>query len=261
MDEQEVADYLNRNRDYGECIPGCPICEGTGWIAAHRQTDSIHDPNFGKLAMCPNKRNQTWDLTLGLDEAEAAYLNLDTLIPTKQLIAARPYLQHLLVTNKGWLWIEGAPGVGKTTLLKAAVLQCRYRYAGTAKYMVQTELMDHIRQSFEGKNKGEQYELRMDLYKQVPFLCLDEMGRDLDTEFATKTLGKILDHRYNQALTGKQVTIFASNLSPNEVFEKYMADRVKDSRFQMIKLEGPSARATIKTQDPTPGWWRGSIVT
>lgn len=258
MDDEAVA-WIARHRDYGECIPNCPLCEGTGWVAAEGR-ELLHHPNSGKLALCPNKRNLLWDNTLGISEAEASLLNLDTLQPTSQYNKALPYLKHLLNKGSGWLWIEGKPGVGKTTFLKAAVLQWRYIYSGDAQYVVHSEIVDHLRSSFGKESKSGEFEARMQFFYNKPFLAIDEIGRDMDTDFSKKSFGKILDHRYNMALAGNQITMFASNLSPEDVFEGYVVDRIRDIRFQMVKLDGPSARETVLTLSPKPDWWRRNLT-
>lgn len=233
--------------DYGNCVPGCPICSGMGLISDGK-----------KLVICPNKFRQIYDERIGITEAEAATLNLDHLQPTSQMIKIMPYLKLLFSKGTGWLWIEGKPGVGKTTFIKAAVLQWRYRYDGDAQYVMHSEIIDHLRSSFSRDARPGEYESRMAYYYDKPFLAIDELGRDNDTEFSEKSFSKILDHRYNMALAGKQITIFASNFSPSEIFQEYVVDRIMDHRFQMLKLDGPSARRSIHTQPPEPGWWQAA---
>lgn len=231
--------------DYGDCVPGCPVCGGMGLIS-----------EGGKLVVCPNKRRQIYDERIGITEAEASMLNLDSLQPTSQLIKIMPYLRLLLAKGTGWLYVEGKPGVGKTTFLKAVVLQYRYRYDGDGQYVVHSEVIDRLRSSFGRDALQGEFEKRMAHYYNKPFLAIDEIGRDTDTDFSEKSFSKILDHRYNMALAGKQITVFASNFASSDIFQAYVADRIMDHRFQYLKLDGPSARRSIQTQPPEPGWWQ-----
>jgi DNA replication protein DnaC len=106
----------------------CPICGGLGWISADVPVDH---PQFGKLLPCPHRQAETvsavsqklWDalgplrhMTLEnfLPEGHAATIEQRT-----SLRNAFEGVRRFIDEPRGWLFLQGGYGCGKTHLAAA----------------------------------------------------------------------------------------------------------------------------------------------
>jgi len=220
-------------KDYGNCIPGCPICHGIGFVGK---------PDSMKAEVCPNK-----PISLALTGLPESDWNADWnhLIQTDAVRMMTKAIEATLERGSGLLYFHGGYGIGKTVCLKAAtILAVKKRYQAT--YVRHSQMINHLRASNDARNKGlGTYEELLTNYSQVKFLAIDELGRSRETEFAAISFSDILDARYEGAIAGNLITIIASNYAPEESLEPYQEDRIRDGRCQVVALEGVSMRAKI----------------
>ena len=87
---------------------------------------------------------------------------------------------------------------------------------------------------------------RFERLKAIKFLAIDEVDKIRETGFADEFRFDFLDERYQQAIRGETVTVFASNSDPS-TFPEPIYDRLRDGRFQIVENHTPSAR-------PAMGW-------
>ncbi len=62
-----------------------------------------------------------------------------------------------------------------------------------------------------------------------------------DTGWVDEKRFLLMDNRYVAALRQESVTIMAGNKAPN-LFDGYLWDRIRDGRFEIVKLSGESIR-------------------
>ncbi len=217
------------------CKADCPLCGGVGWIS----TDvGVDDPDFGKLKRCPNAPKDYW--STGLSSADWN-ISFDELIPNKETETMRKALTDLLERGKGMLYIYGNFGIGKTHCAKAATIQAVNK-GYEARYLRHNQLIDDLRRAYD-EDKGQSvYRERLDAYKSLRFLAIDEFGRERMNDFSVNAFSEIYDARYEGAIKGRLMTVIISNYDPETTMDKYMQDRARDRRCSVIELKGISWR-------------------
>jgi DNA replication protein DnaC len=239
----------------------CRECGGLGWL---RQDLPVGHKEFGKLKLCSNPAHST--------EREAQYREGSGLKPHERLYTldgimaldeTTPLLiqtlRRFLDESRGWLYLYGGPGNGKTLALMAAVNEF-IRRGRPARYTTMADLYDlmratcrrpaHARASDAGEDawhKWETYQRRFERAQQVPLLAIDEFdaGKVNETDFAVEFRARLIDHRYRDAIAGKTCTIFAGNDDP-ALLPGWIYDRVRDNRFIVFENTGPSVRPAME---------------
>lgn len=242
------------------CDPDCPICHGTGLYAPYNG-DDIRHPDYGKLLLCPEYQKRRWSEDMGISKEEVPSLNWDKFIPTKVSSQLKDLFTQIIDKGFGWAYIYGPPGIGKTKLAKAAVVQARHKYGIDARYMMHVTLLNHLRSAYDEENGQKAHEELLKQYSTIPFLVIDEVGRDRGTKYGVSVLSELLNVRYEGAVNRKTVTIMLSNFAPESVLDNYQIDRVKDKRFDLLKLEAESLRKVLTYEqtsllDDTEDWWQ-----
>lgn len=231
----EVIREMSTERKFGPdplpvktpCRRDCEVCGGSG---IYTYDVPFGHKLFGLAFACPNRPT----------EAGGRLVTWEDLTMTPSLARVAVVIQETLERGYGWVYLYGAVGVGKTTLLKATRSDKRAR--GT----VLTDMLgiiDHLRASFD-LEKGAQQELlrRQAEWITYPTLLIDEFDRFKQTEFAQDRLYTIMNGRYDAAIAGENsITIMASNQPPT-IYEPYLRSRIEDGRFVVINVDGPDLR-------------------
>lgn len=240
------------------CNIDCPVCGGMGFV--RRPSTGIHDPNFGKLDPCPEGLKTTWDTLLGIEEAESQFLDWSRFKRSQSLLLLQSSLTDLITLGFGWLYIWGEPGLGKTVAAKTATIEARYKFNKQARYLTHSGMINFLRSSFDEENGQSTYTRRLDSLTSLDFLAIDEVGRDRPTDFGVSAFSDLLDRRYVAATTQRSITVFVSNFLPSKVLDAYQLDRVMDTRFKVLKLQGSSMRLALtenkKISNQEVPWWQ-----
>lgn len=240
------------------CGPDCPVCGGMGFV--RRPYTSIHDPNFGKLDPCPEGLKTTWDTLLGIEEAESQFLDWSRFKRSQAMILMQSTLTDLLILGYGWLYLWGEPGLGKTVAAKTAAIEARYKFNKQARYLTHSGMINFLRSSYDEENGQSAYTRRLDSLVSLDLLIIDEVGRDRHTDFGISAFSDLLDRRYVSAITQRSITVFVSNFPPAKVLDAYQLDRVLDTRFKVIQLQGSSMRLALlenkKISNTEVPWWQ-----
>lgn len=242
------------------CDPDCPICHGTGLYKKYEGVD-IHNPDFGKFYICPEYQRRRWSEDMGITKEEVPSLNWDKYLPTKTTIQLKQLFTGMIESGFGWAYVYGPPGIGKTKLAKAAVVQARHKYGLDARYMMHVTLLNHLRSAYDEESGQKAHEELLHQYSTIPFLVIDEVGRDRGTKYGVSVLSEVLNVRYEGAVNRKTVTIMLSNFAPDAVLDDYQIDRIKDKRFNLLKLEGESLRKVLTYEqssllEDAENWWQ-----
>ena len=103
------------------------------------------------------------------------------------------------------------------------------------------EILDDLRRAFDAKDPGAESEKRLEFWASVPVLAIDEFDRVRLTEWGEEKQFVLMDRRYEDAGRGQTITLMTSNTNP-DLLDGYLFDRIRDRRFEIIRLTGDSAR-------------------
>jgi DNA replication protein DnaC len=248
----QTAPSYSGKRDVQLCAADCPECGGIGWVRYDVMPD---DPRFGKLQPCSMANTDSTGQTrrLGLKKQERDLKWSDILaIPGSNAVQAARTVRGVIERGYGWVYLWGEYGNAKSLILQVATAAC-YRAGIETSYVRMAEILDHLR---EGYSTGD-YSSRMDWWQDVPVLCIDEFEKVNEKhEGKVSWVGEkrfvMMDNRYVNALRGEGVTIMAGNVDPS-TFEGYLWDRIRDGRFEVIRITGESVRPGMSWDDsPIP---------
>lgn len=148
--------------------------------------------------------------------------------------------------RKGLITLHGKPGVGKSTLLIAAVNEARTLNV-QAVYTTVTDLLDYLRSAFNPSNGEMGFDGRWQLLTTVEVLALDELDEMNTTPWAMERFLRLIDERWRNM--GDHLTLCATNrlgVLPDKV-----VSRLRDQRGRVLQLDGPDMRRYQSwTQEP-----------
>lgn len=212
---------------FGYCIPGCELCKGDGLIVTENGWRS-----------CPNNPRRFYGTGVDEDDKE-----LWSVLPqTKIVERIKSTLCTALLEKSGFIYLHGTPGIGKSVCARAFTVEA-IEAGMKSLYVRQSTLINHLRSSYDTEHGQEEFQLRMSTYKEADWLVIDELGRDRMTDFGQESMAEIIDTRYTLALKRNKVTVLVSNFPPEEIFQAYIVDRIRDKRNTVLSLQGKSLRA------------------
>lgn len=167
----------------------------------------------------------------------------------KSLIAVKNYMREYLSNmdvnkseNRG-LFLYGSNGVGKTMLGSLVIKEAyRWRYSAKRVYF-QSYVQDYTR-VWGAKDLETREALEESLYTEftgVDFLCIEEIGKEIDSKITAPVLEHLLRYREDNNLP----TIICTNLDIDAVEERYglsVASLVKGNTTPIL-IEGADKRS------------------
>jgi DNA replication protein DnaC len=224
-------------------------------------------PDFGKLFPCPNQRfhrEETIAYRLahsGLKDHER--YKLDDLVHvedvTREMVAV---VRGFMAEPKGWLYLHGGYGVGKSVALMAAVYET-IRAGEPAYYTTLSDLFGVMRAVLDPPKRArsidesawaewDTFQSRFNRFRDMHLLAVDDFDPALinKTPFVTEFENRLLEHRYRDGVAGKNATIFAAN-KPPAAQPRWLTDRLEDGRFRVFENTGSSVRSQM-------AWWTGT---
>jgi DNA replication protein DnaC len=248
-EEYEYLKLESYIRDYhGICRADCPICLGYGHVSIN-QDASIHDPDFGKTKLCPNvDPSKTYGKGLGLDDHEIKNLSWTKIqAPSPSVNKAVAAVQGAIARGYGWVTLWGDYGTAKSLILRIAVAE-RIRNGRHAAFVEMASMLDDLRESYDKEQPDGEATRRLERWKDIPFLAIDEVDRINNTVWAKEKQFEIFNFRYQAAIRQQTLTLFASNQDPANIGGA-LGDRMMDARFAVVHIEGKSLRPQILGQD------------
>lgn len=193
------------------------------------------DATFGSLDLYSAFTFETFsDRCSELEPAQVATLR-------RALKMAQAYAEQ----PKNWLLLRGPYGVGKTHLA-AAIANKIARSGRTVKFVVVSDLLDHLRATFQA-GSSISYDQRFNEVRQAMCLVLDDLGAQSTTPWAREKLFQILNYRYVAGLP----TIFTIATADWEALDERLKSRLLDlSVCTILDLDVPSYRGTPKPKTP-----------
>lgn len=212
------------------CDPGCILCGGTGF---YRLELPVTDPQFGRIYPCENR----------LRAHEAEFPGFSALRNLNQMSSHASKILNVIKNGHGLVYIFGSYGVGKTTLLKASIEECRRR-GFEGRCIDAIALVDDLRLAFDMENQNTAIVKKMATWREIPALAIDELERPSPTPFVAEKLFSLYNQRYEDSIAARTITFVASNLSP-AAQPGYWASRVADGRGLIIEIKGTDLRPGI----------------
>jgi DNA replication protein DnaC len=223
------------------------VCETCGGLGYYKRDVLPGHPDFGKLQLCPcqapARLERLADLS-GLKEHEKHWrlADLHAFNPASQAFIQA--VEAFIACPRGWLYIWGAPGNGKTLALQVVVNEILDRGI-SAIYTTFSDLLDLMRETFgHGPSDGDTFWYRFQRLQTIEVLAIDEFDKVNQTGFTREFRSKLVDHRYRDAIGERTATLFAANENP-ALLPEWIADRVRDGRFRVVHNAGRSVRAAI----------------
>jgi DNA replication protein DnaC len=261
MTKKNGSGVFGRNRKGDRMTTGeCPHCAGLGFW---RADVPVGHPDFGQLKQCRSdwhkaERLERLEALCGLSAHERKH-RLDGIMSLNDVsaeLAAR--VADFVKNRRGWLYIWGGPGNGKTLALMAAV-NAFVDGGDAALYTTWADVVGLLKETFDRKPRGHRgngndvawaewdtFERRLRYIQRVPLLAIDEfdVGKTTDSKWQREIRNRLIDHRYRSAESGETCTLFAGNEDPRRL-PRFIWDRVQDGRFDVFENTGASVRPVM----------------
>ena len=215
----EVLKRLGHPADYTEPKYHCPRCSDTGYTGEGNTcsclkelllVESIKSSGIGRLIEKQSFDN--FDLSW-YEEGEERELMREN------FNAAKSFAENFSEGRGVNLLLVGKTGTGKTHLSTAIA-----KTVIEKGYSVLYDSTQNILSAFEAdkfRSGWAPYEPKADKYLEADLLILDDLGAEFSNQFTVSCLYNLLNTRQNRGLS----TVISTNLSPEELSEKY-EDRI-----------------------------------
>lgn len=149
--------------------------------------------------------------------------------------------------GRNGLFIAGTPGTGKTHLAAAIANQLMAQNRPVI-CMTMQDMLERIKRTFNSSGSDEADVLK--IYKTVQLLVIDDIGKELTTEWAVSTIYNIINGRYEAYLptivtTNYDTDTLIARMTPRETGDSKTARTIIDRLQEMcrgIVLTGESWR-------------------
>lgn len=237
--------HLNPNAGPGK--PDCPICGGIGYI---RRDVPFGHKDFGKLSPCPCRQD---DIRAAQENRLARLASLGPLadrtfvnfLPEGQatdtqqrgsLRWAFEFCQRFAEQPRGWIFLSGGYGCGKTHLA-AAIANHRLQQGDEVIFTTVPDLLDHLRATY-APNAAIAYDDLFDRLRTTDLLILDDLGAESPTPWAQEKLYQLISHRYNAKLP----TVITSNADLDRIEGRIRSRLVDADLVRNIIIDAPDFR-------------------
>lgn len=231
--------------------PNCPICKGIGFT---RQDLPIDHPDFGRLQTCSCRQQaisqSTHDHLFRLSNLKAFQnMTFDTFNPQGRMGLGDDQIKSLKYTYnqalhfandlRGWLFLMGGYGVGKTHLA-AAIANHAVGLGVPTLFLTVPDLLDWLRFNFN--NSEVSYQERFEEIRSIHLLVLDDLGTQNTTPWAQEKLYQILNYRYSNQLP----VVLTTNLNLEQIEERIRSRLQDPDLVTKVKINAEDYRNPIK---------------
>ena len=202
----------------------CERCNGTGWVPLPGDTLRV------EACGCQGDLRRRQRLASAgipkryLDHCTLTNFSEKSTVLKNAKRRVRDFVDLWPGTNGRGLLLMGGPGVGKTHLAVAALIEIiNNGKSGRMMFSNFQDLIQEVQMSFDSQEVPRKSELLAPLI-EADLLVLDELGSQKPTTFIHDILYYVINTRYNEKLT----TIFTTNYSdtPPEAKEETLSQRI-----------------------------------
>ena len=241
---------LGLSADALDDAPMCPHCSDTGWKGARMCTclkKLYAQEQIGELSKLLDLGSQSFD-TFRMDYYSPQRREGHPVSPRENmemvLAVCQTYANFFGKSGVKNLYLHGAPGLGKTFLSA-----CIARSVSEQGHSVVYDTAGNIFAQFEDRKfqrGGDSQEARDETrrYLNCDLLILDDLGSELTTQFTQTALYELINTR----LVAGRHTVISSNLSLQEVAQRYspqIASRIS-GEYHDLWFFGQDIRALKK---------------
>jgi len=190
----------------------CPECGGRGWVV-------VADGRAGTALPCACRRRDVVPRLIAAAGIPSRYrhcrlANFHVAGGKAQLGAARKivqryvdeFIQEGIGFRQSGLLFVGPPGVGKTHLAVAVLVELIERYRVRGRFVEFTSLIHQLQSTFDAESPETKRQI-LDPLSEAELLVLDELGAQQPTPWVRDILYLIINNRYTRRLP----TLFTTN--------------------------------------------------
>lgn len=187
----------------------CPLCKNRGYFTKIRDDGA----RVSVECECMSKRRALYRIKKsGLENLLRIY-TFDTYKTNdawhkKAKAIAQEYAQNM----RGWFYIYGNPGSGKTHLC-TAICSEMIRHGKDVRYMLWRNDAPHLKAFVKER---QEYEQLMNQYSSVPVLYIDDFLKGKVTDADVNVAFELINNRYN---ADGQITIISSERTINDILQ------------------------------------------
>lgn len=216
-------------------IDNCPICKGAGVVLPLKNGVIDYTRTVACKCMVEQNRKRKMDMLLKM-------CSLPPFADSMKFENYERYPEVLTAYNESkkmadnphevkWLSLLGNNGNGKTHL---GICICRaWAKAGVpAKYTLVSLLLEELRQGYKSKDLENSYDVKFQMYCDIPLLLLDDYGIESGTGWVNEKLDTIIDYR----LMNNKSLIITSNLSLDEMPNRVRSRLIRHPKSVIVGL-------------------------
>ena len=219
----------------------CPRCDGRGWVVEP-------DEGSGRARPCDCRRGDAVPRLLSAAGIPPRYERCSLTNfqegGNEQLLRAKTlcqrYVDGFLGADGGFsesgLILIGPPGVGKTHLAVAVLVDLMRRFSLRGLFVDFTSLIHQIQSTFEPTSRDSQHAI-LESVMDAELLVLDELGARKPTAWVTDILYLVMNGRY----TRKLPTLFTTN---------YSLSTVASADVRLDEMPGGPRRESLASRIP-----------
>ena len=242
----EKAEMLVENgysADYLDDIYTCPVCRDSGYLRSGKMCDCL-------LAAYESERSRALNEALRLGEESFADFSLDYYSGAARaqmeivLSTCRQYALHFGAGSENLLF-RGGTGLGKT-FLSACVAKAVSGQGYSVAYVTALDAFAAFEEQKFSRD-AETYAAAGEKVNRIlncDLLVLDDLGTELTTSFTQSALYHIVNSR----LSAGKKTIISTNLSAEEMQQRYLAQTISriSGEYLTLPFAGEDIRAIKK---------------
>ena len=183
----------------------CPLCDDTGW----RPVETNGERRVTRCE-CWRERvsgNRLRDANIPRRYQHCTLANFTAYNDSleRAVVLGRKVAESFPNATKG-LFLEGAPGVGKTHIAVAVLKQIVQTTNARGLFYDTRDLLRLIRSTYDPSTRTTELDILRPVM-QADLLVLDDLGAEKTSEWVDETMNLIVNTRYNE----RRLTLFTSN--------------------------------------------------